>query len=171
MMEDDSKSGNWSELLADMMSTEASSRGLWSAGDFGAILEHQLSVPMEPDLKTVDAALARRLCAQAAALSPPIRCLRDLFHHPRPPIELLALSRQFAKRCRSRSEGELPDEVATVLYFLSIVVAALKHGRRISGLDDQALLDGIDWALRQAWLDVATREIFGEGRAAVAKRS
>jgi hypothetical protein len=80
---------------------------------------------------------------------------------------LLELTRRFAKACRSRTGAPLPDEIATVLYFASIVAAMLRCGRRISKLDDEALVHALDWALDQPWLDASMRDLLCRGRQVV----
>jgi len=67
------------------------------------------------------------------------------------------LAKRFAKACRSREDGPLPNEIATVLYVLSIAAALAKCGCRITVADDQSLQYGLDWALEQPWIDAATR--------------
>ena len=53
----------------------------------------------------------------------PLRTFRELFHHPRPPVELLRLTKDFAKGRAGRSDAAVPKPIAEVLYTLSIVVA------------------------------------------------
>jgi hypothetical protein len=95
---------------------------------------------------------------------PAIKTFRDLLRHSHPPVELLELTKRFAKRCRSCPDSPLPDEVATVLYFLAIVVAQTKCRARISGLDGEALRHGLDWALGQSWLDADIRRLLRRRR-------
>ncbi len=151
------------ESLAKMMDAGGGDKELWTPGELGAVLEHQLSASVDFDLQAVSHGPAGRVQAVAAAAVPPIKTFRDLFTHSHPPVELLELAKRFAKQCRSHPESPLPDEVATVLYFLSIVAALMKCGRRISGLDNQALRHGLDWGLAQSWLDEDTRRLFCEG--------
>jgi len=89
----------------------------------------------------------------------------DLLHHPQPPLEMLQRVKRFAKACKVKAEGPLPPEVATVLYFASIVVALLRCEARISELDNKAIRTGTEWALAQTWLDQPTRSIFEEAAA------
>src|SRR5205823_4989142 len=89
--------------------------------------------------------------------APPLNSFGDLLSHPRPPLELLELTKEFAKTSDTRASSPLPPEVATVLYYAAIVAARLRHGAGITGLGARDLRDGIAWALRQPWLDGRVR--------------
>ena len=60
-------------------------------------------------------------------------------------------------------DGAFPPEVGTLLYYAAIVAARLRHGRRITGMTDEDLRNGIEWAMQLPWLDEATRDLFREG--------
>jgi hypothetical protein len=155
------------QSLTQMLSLDAGDEKLWSPEELGAILEHQLSAPLECDLARLDRGLARCLRELNFAAHPesarPLQSFRDLLSHPSPPLRLLELTKQFAKACRNDPQGPLPDEIATVLYFSSIVVAMTRCGQRITKMDDRSLEFSLNWALRQPWLDQATRQILLEG--------
>ena len=127
----------------------------WGPDDLGAILQHQLSARLETDLPQDDAV-------------PPAMwqmTFEQLLHDPRPPVELLQRVKRFAKACKLAGDGPLPPPVATVLYFASIVVARMRCGQRISELDDDSILRGMQWVRAQTWLDEPTRSIFEEATA------
>jgi hypothetical protein len=157
-------SGSRAKSLARMMDIDGGNKEVWMPNDLKAILDHQLSAAVEVDLATVDASLTGQIRTLAEGAVPPIKTFRDLLTHRKPPLELLEWTKRFAKRCRSCPDSPLPDEVATVLYFLAIVVARATCGVRISGLDDQALGYGLQWALAQSWLDADSRRLFQEAR-------
>jgi hypothetical protein len=148
---------------------EVSDQGVspWTSHELGDILEHQLIAPLAPDLETIEGGPAAMRRATDDGHGPPICTFRDLFSHPNPPEDLLDLVKRFAKQCRRQPESPLPDEIATILYFLAIVVARLRRGRRISGLDDQSLDAGLHWALDQSWLDNVTRAVLQDGLASL----
>jgi hypothetical protein len=155
-------------LLADLLWSGGDEERLWESEELGAIFEHQLAAEIEFDLGRSQEALGRDIPQLLRSVEgPPIRSFRDLFEHPRPPIELLDLTRQFAKTCRLRGDGPLPVEIATVLYVTAIVAAMVKAGQRITKLDDQALCYSLDWALDQPWLDESIRGLLRRGRQVV----
>jgi hypothetical protein len=98
----------------------------------------------------------------------PLNSFSDLFRHPKPPVALLKLTKEFAKSSDRRSASPLPPEIATVLYYAAIVTALLRHGSPISRLSLRALKEGVTWALEQPWLDEQMRGLFDEARAALA---
>ena len=138
----------------------------WRAEEMGGILRHQLAAPLAADL-------ASELAADEDRSDPPRSAAEgtgdarpttfgELLHHPNPPVELLRRVKQFAKACKLAGDGPLPGEVATVLYFASIVVARLRCGQQISELGDEAIRNGTAWALSRTWLDQPTRSIFDQ---------
>jgi len=151
------------DSLAQIMGLGEADPEMWKPEELGAILRHQLSAPVDFDLRYLGSEAVERFGAIGMPSDPPIESFHDLLHHPRPPVELLRLTKEFARACRSRPDSLLPDDVAAMLYVLSIVVALTKCGQRITGLDDQALRHSLDWTLEQSWVDEATRELLNEG--------
>lgn len=164
--------------LAALLDVGGRDPNFWMPGELKDVLRHQLRAPLLFDLKTVDreggavdgwksgsspAGRAGR-SDRVSTADPPPASFGDLLHHPRPPLELLRLTKEFAKASDSRSDNPLPPEVATVLYYAAILVALVRHGRRITALSDSQLLDGLDWVLQQPWLDGRTRDLFAAGR-------
>ncbi len=150
--------------LTHMMDLGFEDSELWEPAELGAILEHQLAAPVLEELAHLDKKRADRL---EMAVDPPSKRFADLLHHPRPPVEVLNLTKQFAKACRKCADGPLPEEIATILYFLSIAAAITKCGRRITRMDDQSLRHSLDWTLKLAWLDSSSRGLLRKGREAV----
>jgi hypothetical protein len=153
--------------LARLMDFARRDDPVWSAQELGAILRHQLQAPLTSDLDvTENEALAASidLCARS---DPPIRTFGELLFHPRPPVELLEAVKQFAKSCRVGTAAAMPDEIATMLYILSIVAAMTKCDRRISKMDTIALQHCLTWGLEQTWLDEPTRQLLERGSEAV----
>ncbi len=77
--------------------------------------------------------------------------------------ELLELTCRFAKSAMLDPTGPLPKEVASVLYYGSILVALKRHGRRLSRLDDESLARGVRSVLAWDWLDESTRNLLQQG--------
>lgn len=147
---------------AKMMDLHTEGQPLWSPEELGAILEHQLAAPIAFDLGAMDPGLSVRLPSLTAG-EPPVKTFHDLFHHPYPPLELLLLTKDFAKRCHYWPDSPLPDEIASILYLLTIVAAMTRCHRSISRLDNNALRYSLEWALSQSWLDESTRKLLREG--------
>jgi hypothetical protein len=144
--------------LAMMLTVEGVDR--WRPEEMAAILRHQLSSQLESDLAGAD---------RAGHGSSPMT-FGELLHHVRPPVALLERVKLFAKASKAAT-GPLPPQVATVLYFASIVVARLRWDARISSLDDDAIVKGTQWALAQSWLDQPTRTLFQEAAARLSPAS
>lgn len=153
-------------LMARMMDLDLEGPSLWDARDLEAVLEHQLAAPLETDLAGARPGFAGWLAGLNAALRPPVATFADLFSHPAPPVELLELVKDFAKRRRSDPDGPLPEDIATVLYLAAIAAALVRRGARITRLSGDGLRHGLEWSLRQPWLDPRLRDLFERAREA-----
>jgi hypothetical protein len=118
-----------------------------------------MSAPVLIDLGGYDAGAALRLQKLSDAQSLLLKSFSDLFHHPAPPLELLELTKNFAKANMDQSESALPSEVAAALYYTSIAAALVRLDTRISRLADPDLRRGLLWTKDQPWLDYATRQL------------
>ena len=154
--------------MAALLDTGSGEERIWHPDELEAILKHQLSAPIEVDLVSLERHLAARLRLAAASQGLLLKSFGDLLHHPNPPLELLKLTKDFAKACRLSRGGPLPREIATVLYFASIVVAMVRCRRRITRLDDADTRQGVEQCLAQSWLDAATRQLLEDGLKALA---
>lgn len=152
--------------LADLINLEADNSP-WNAGELASIWSHQLAAPVEFDLTYIEKKRPESLNTLHSLQGSAIANFHDLFHHPRPPIELLRSTKEFAKSSRNRPEAPLPEEIATLLYLLSIATAMIRLGRRITKLDGQGLRHAMQWALDQPWIDDETRKLLREGLRAV----
>ena len=155
------------KLLAEVMGIGTEESDLWAPEDLGAILRHQLAAALADELAPLDAHVGEKLEAHRSAGGPALATFGDLLHHPRPPVALLELTKEFARWSKSHPLTPLPGRVATILYVTSIVVARTRRAARISKMDDQALRVGVLWALEQSWLDEPLRRLLTEGLAAL----
>ena len=90
------------QSLSYMMDPDADSGHLWAAEELGEILEHQLATRLECDLSDKSTQVSEEL---EAAEKSGVTTFGDLLHHGSPPLELLKLTRRFAKGCRTQPES------------------------------------------------------------------
>jgi hypothetical protein len=148
--------------LASLLEVSPDAERLWQGEELGAILRHQLSAPMQVDLVNLERGLALKVRTLAESLGLTLKSFGDLLAHPNPPVELLKITKDFAKACRLSSHSPMPKEIASVLYFASIAAAMVRCRRRITGLTNDALAEGFRWVLAQPWLDIPTRTLIEE---------
>jgi len=152
--------------LAGLVSMSGDDAPQWTEQELAGMWKHQLEAPLNYDLSGVSKDVEATI-AMATQVDPrPLMKFGDLFRHPRPPIELLQWTKDFAKAHTVGGNG-MPSEIAAALYYASILLARLRCGRRISELDDAALHRGTSWIIRQPWLDPETREMITAGLASL----
>ena len=151
--------------LADMLGER-----YWRPDELGAILRHQLSAPIRFDMRALGG-VGRQIESLAEARGLVLKSFADLLNHPNPPLELLDMTRQFARRHLGGAESIIPREVAIVLYYASIVAARLRCGAHISKLEDGELLRGVTATLAHPWLDERTRTLLEQGLALIRRSS
>lgn len=144
-----------------------SSQRLWEPSELGSILRHQMTAPVEFDLTALGDERAGKVRTLATAGDLVVRSFSDLLFHPHPPLELLELTKQFAKASHVSPGSPLPREIARVLYLSSIVAAQVRCGTRITALTDAALSAGLRWAMQQPWVDEKLRLLLAEGLGAL----
>ncbi len=142
-------------------------RPLWTGDDLRAILEHQWHAPLTMDLSAMKTIRADQLWLMAEARGLVLRSFGDLLTHSHPPVELLELTKEFAKRSLSSERSAIPHDVARVLYFACIASALAKCKRRITKLDDNGILEGIRWACTRSWVMEPVKHVLEEGRKAL----
>lgn len=150
------------KTLATLMSAGAEEGRLWRSDELGAIFRHQLAAPILVDLGGFDPGTAARLKMLSAAQSLLLKSFSDLFHHPSPPLELLRLTKDFAKANMDHAESTLPSQIAAALYYASIAAALVRLDIRISNLKDAELRDGLRWARNESWIDPQTKELLDQ---------
>jgi len=145
--------------LSLLVDSTADDQELWLPEEFGAIFRHQLRAPLCTDLADRTLQLGEELTGLRTPDGRPVVTFGDLLHHPAPPVALLELVKEFAKTSRQPGRRQLPPEVASMLYYLSIGIALLRCGHRLSSLSDAALQEGFRWASVQPWADEETRNL------------
>ncbi len=157
------------QILARMMELEGNQPVEWRPEELGAILRHQLSAPIVFDLEAMDPQLANKANVLCTPNRQFLRTFKDLFHSAEAPLELLVLSKDFAKASLTHPDSPIPKAIAEVIYFASIAVALTLHGQRISRLDDEMLLRCFDRMIVRPWMDDETRDLFAQGRRRLTK--
>ena len=125
-------------------------------------LSKETLLQMQVDLISLEQGQALRTRSLAESLSLTFTSLGNLLAFPNPPVELLKITKDFAKDCRQNPHSPMPQEIASVLYFTSIAAALIRCGDRISDLTNEALTEGFRWTLAQPWLDAQTRVLIEE---------
>lgn len=139
--------------LAALLNSGSVTGRLWRPQELAAIFRHQLTAPVFVDLGRFEVGAAAKLRELTDSQGLILKSFTELFHHPTPPIELLALVKDFAKANMNHSESVLPHEIATAIYYVSIAAAAVRLDERISVLPDAELLRGYAWVCTQDWID------------------
>jgi hypothetical protein len=156
------------KALAALLAAREERGGLWRPEELAAVFRHQMSAPVMVDLGGFDPATAVRLKTLSEAQGLLLKSFGELLHHPSPPVELLVLTKDFAKLNLDHSDSTLPTEIAGVLYYTSIAAALVRLDRRITQLQDADLRRGLRWSGEQPWLDAQTRELVAEAIAKLA---
>jgi len=116
--------------LSSLIEERGDPTALWSPDEMSDVLRHQLEAPLAVDLALLDPEIDARLEALRGHVPAPPRTFGELLRHPRPPLDLLVLVKEFGKRGRTKADPAIPPEVATVLYVTSIILAFQVHGVR-----------------------------------------
>ena len=120
----------------------------WSQADQAAMLRHQMSAPLDFDLggrKLTGSRVRERyqVLHEAAALG--VRTFQDLFRHPGPPLAVLRITKDFFKvRAGPADERRPEQEVAYLMYLLTISAARVRTGQTITSLSGSELLRGVE---------------------------
>jgi DNA-directed RNA polymerase specialized sigma24 family protein len=85
--------------------------------------------------------------------------LGELLRAPSPPIESLKQVKELARSWACGEQEDVPAEVAWALYFATIAAAYVRHGLRISRLDDNMLRQGLETLGAIPWLDSGTCQL------------
>jgi hypothetical protein len=149
------------QRLARFFLPEDSPEGGWGTDELGLVWRHQLAAPLRLELAGTNAGQEDSAQVQDESKAG-IRTFGELFRHPHPPIDLLIMVKEFAKRHLDYSQSPLPREIANGLYYATLATALVRLAQRITGLDDLNLCNGLTWCVNQSWLDEETRELFGE---------
>jgi hypothetical protein len=153
--------------LSLLVESTADDQELWRPEEFGAIFRHQLTAPLRTDLAGLAPQLGEKLADLFTLDGRPVATFGDLLRHPAPPLALLELVKEFAKTSRRPGRRQLPPEVASMLYYLTIGIAMFRCDHRLTRLSDPALREGFRWASAQPWIDEVTRDLLCRAEACI----
>jgi hypothetical protein len=122
------------------------------------MLDHQLATP----LLVERARLAEIACCSVEHISTliegsPCRTFGDLFTCASPHIAIIAIVKDFAKASLT-GEGDLPREVARVLYIMAILCGRLCGPDSMTSLDSASVEREARRCLTYAWLPGTVRQ-------------
>jgi hypothetical protein len=155
----DKATKNRRERLAEALGIGSDNTRLWQPNELEAMFRHQMASPVAFDLEGCDRNLAANLKILTAAQGLLVKSFGDLLRHPHPPLDLLRLTKDFAKRNRDNPESLIPAQIADALYYLSIAAALVQCGKRITRLTDVQLQGGFAWVEAQDWIDDEIKQV------------
>jgi len=147
------------KALAALLAAREERGRLWRPDELAAVFRHQMSAPVMVDLSGFDPATATRLKTLSEAQGLLLKSFSELLHHPSPPVELLELTKDFAKLNLDHADSTLPSEIAAALYYTSIAAALVRLDTRITQLKDAELRRGLGWTREQPWIDRQTKDL------------
>src|SRR5436309_2342668 len=153
------------ENLARILALDEEAGDLWAPDELRAIWQHQMNTATEVDLAGLNAPGAGPLQKSEAMQVFKEKTFRELFTTAEPPLELLKLTKEFAKQILKNSEETQLKEVASALYYASYAAGLVRLGKRIGSLEDRELRPGFAWGLNRSWLDEGTKKLFAEASA------
>lgn len=153
--------------LSKLIEVEAEAENAWAPEEWTDVFLHQLQAPLATDLIGEDPDIVQHLAASCKQHKQPLVTFGDLIRGDKPPLDLLFTLKGFAKKLIGGSETGIPREIATVLYYVSIVLAFRIHKKRISDLDSKSLREGLEWSLCQPWISSDIRRILEDGLASL----
>jgi hypothetical protein len=160
-------SERWAKLLeqVDLDQTDQE-RVRWLPEELEDVWRDQLSAPVEfaPPCLALEASDGSHYANADRPGTSDIGTFGELFSTPRPPVELLVLTKDFAKRNLAAKGGLLPREIVQMLYYASLAAGLERLGKRLSRLDNAMLKAGFDWAIAQPWVDESTRQLMQQAR-------
>jgi hypothetical protein len=150
-----------SERLARLFSIVRGDFIGWDDAELARVLQEQLRAPLFDRIKPRAGEVHDSLGKAQSSKSPLPETIAELLTHPHPPLPLLRRTKEFAKSADAGKEP-LPPAVATAIYLLSIASALVRHGKKISAIDERKLLDSLQWVGEQAWIDESLRKLAAE---------
>jgi hypothetical protein len=135
----------------------------WSSRELREMLEHQMTAPLASETERF-AHLAN--CAPDHVANRLAHCpcptFGDLLRHKAPPLDVLTMTKDFAKAAMA-DQDDLPRDVARVLYVLAILRGQSVPGGRLTALDDAVIVREARRCLAFGWLPDGIQGLLREG--------
>lgn len=147
------------EVLSNVFNLVKDGSTDWDTDELGEILIHQLSAPVELEISRLNLTTDERHALKQVGLKPD-QSIHDLFIQPNPPLELLHWVKEYAKAASGDPRHPIPAPICSILYYASIAKARWRYRERITTIDDEAIREGLLWALEQSWLDRSLKLVF-----------
>jgi hypothetical protein len=142
--------------LARLLVDESAEREEWSEGELSSILAHQLDATIGPELDRYDQGSANAPIGSRD--SGPT--FRQLLFGNTGSVEALLRVKEYAKARMVQRDPCYPVEILQLLYYGSVMAARRFHDQRITSLSDVQFRKGVDWVLRQEWIEPSLRAWF-----------
>lgn len=154
---------NLQSVLSRLIAFDSDGRAVWPAEDLQKSLKYQLALSPYSEMARQDAPELAHSIDYEKTDEELIRTFSDLLHHPRPPLRLLRLTKDFAKQHHDNSQSPIPPDVSLLMYYGSIVAAMIRWNQRITRLSDDDLRAGLNWVIRQPWVEGRLLTLFQDG--------
>jgi hypothetical protein len=151
--------------VSKLMRLDETRSEAWHSDDVAAMVRHQLAAPLELDLDVSRDTEQKRDAGSSdgGPAQPELRTFGDLFRAACPPLDLLQRSQRFFKQQLAERAKNSPDrKVSYLFYLLSIVVARMRAGARISTLSNAELIHSLQSLAQKNWVDPQIRNLLLE---------
>jgi len=140
------------DILRALMDPACPDVVAWSSGELRAILEHQLGTPLKAEHDRF-VELSQYSRAQVKLLFKRSGCttFRDLIMADKPCVDALRLVKDFVKTSLTTG-GDLPRDVARVLYIMTILQALSFGDKHFTALDGTSIEGEARRCLTFGWL-------------------
>lgn len=147
------------DILRALMDPSRHDMVPWSSSELRAMLEHQLATPLASEHERF-AEIAYCSLEQVSAVIEGCRgdTFGDLLRYESSSIKAVRLVKDFAKESLA-NEGDLPKEVARVLYIMAILRGRDVGGGHMTSLDDESVEREARRCLTFGWLPEDVRNL------------
>jgi len=151
------------DILRALLDPSRSETVPWSSSDLRAILEHQLATPLASELDRL-AEFAQYSREQASSIIDGCGCYSfgDLLRDDSPSVSALSMLKDYAKGSLV-NEGDLPRDVARVLYVIAILRGRQAGSGDITSLDETSIERETRRCLTFGWLPNDIRALLRRG--------